>query len=56
MEQLYPIKAGGEDERQKIDQVLDVVFIHFKRVSDRLVKLILQDKAIEAGKISVSAQ
>ena len=36
-EQLYPVLQ--EAERLKIDKILDVCFLHFKRTSDRIVKL-----------------
>ena len=42
-----------QDERLKIDRMLEVVYLHFKRSSDRLFKLVIQQKAIEAGKLSV---
>ena len=56
MEQLYPLAANMDLERQKIDQILEVVFLHFKRASDRLCKLSIQDRSIAAQKITLTAQ
>ena len=52
MEQLYPLSANMEEERQKIDQILEVCFLHFKLSSDRLVKLTIQSRAFAAGKLA----
>ena len=54
MESLYPISSSKQAERQKIDQMLQVCFLHFKRCSDRLVKLVIQLRAVAAGKLDLS--
>ena len=54
MEQLYPLSANMEEERLKIDQILDVCFLHFKRSSDRIVKLMVQERAIAAEKLRLT--
>jgi len=41
MEQLYPIAPNASADREKIDQILEVCFLHFKRSSDRLVKMVI---------------
>lgn len=51
MEQLYPASNAMEAERQKIDSILDVVFLHFKVNLDRIIKLTMQKKAYDAGKL-----
>ena len=51
MEQLYPLSANMDEEREKIDQILEVCFLHFKLSSDRLVKLTIRSRAHEAGKL-----
>ena len=56
MEQLYPLSGNMEEERLKIDQILDVCFLHFKRSSDRIVKLMVQERAITAGKLRLSEE
>lgn len=56
MEQLYPLAANMDRERQKIDQILEVVFLHFKRASDRLCKLSIQERSIASRKISLTVQ
>ena len=42
MEQLYPLSANMQEERQKIDQILEVAYLHFKLSADRLVKLTIR--------------
>lgn len=54
MEQLYPLAQNMDAERQKIDSILDVVFLQFKRCADRIVKLAIQDRAVAAQKITIS--
>mmetsp|Transcript_23350 Transcript_23350/g.31267 ORF Transcript_23350/g.31267 Transcript_23350/m.31267 type:complete len:149 (+) Transcript_23350:58-504(+) len=51
MEQLYPVANSMTAERQRIDQILSVCFLHFKTTSDRLIKLIIQQRAIAAGSL-----
>ena len=51
MEQLYPLSANMDEERQKIDQMLEVCYLHFKINSDRLVKLTIRSRAYAAGKL-----
>ena len=51
MEQLYPLSTNMEEERQKIDQMLEVCYLHFKVSSDRLVKLTIRSRALAAGKL-----
>lgn len=52
MEQLYPLSANMEEEREKIDQMLEVCYLHFKLSSDRLVKLTIKTRALAAGKLT----
>jgi len=56
LEQMYPLATNMDRERQKIDQILEVVYLHFKRAADRLVKLTIQDRALAANKITLTAQ
>ena len=45
-----------DQERQKIDQILDVVFLHFKLCGDRLLKLTVRAKAAAAGKLNLTSE
>ena len=54
LEQMYPLASKSQEARQKIDMILEVVFLHFKRTTDRLVKIYIQKKAVVAGKIAMS--
>jgi len=49
-------ETGMTIERRKIDQILEVVFLHFKRASDRLCKLSIQERSIASRKISLTVQ
>ena len=51
---MYPLASKSQEARQKIDMILEVVFLHFKRTTDRLVKIYIQKKAVVAGKIAMS--
>ena len=56
VEQLYPLAANMDSERQKIDQILEVVFLHFKLCGDRLLKLTVRAKAAAAGKLNLTSE
>ena len=52
MDGLYP----DGDESDKIDQVLEVVFLQFRTTTERLTKLKLMKRALALNRVDVGAQ